>query len=119
MRFQLVSKICLVIFGLVGSLIVFNSLFYFNHHHYHHLNADDVVNVQRRSVADAAAAIRIDLNYLQIIKLFERANQALEFFENNFEQLNPDGLFGVRIAQGLAQIFSLFILILNFCYPSI
>lgn len=96
MRFQLVLKICLFIFGLVGSLIVLNSLFY----HHHHQDAA-VMNVQRRSID----AIKTDLE-LDIIKLFERTNQVLEFFESNFEQLNADGLFGVRIAQGLSILIT-------------
>lgn len=77
--------------AVVGFLLVFNS-FYFS--------SSEAINIKRRSVDTNRIHLRYD-----IIKLFEKTNQALEFFETNFDQLNPDGLFGVRIAQGISFHF--------------
>lgn len=48
-----------------------------------------------------AYAVNNDEDITTLTKLFEKTNSILEFFEKNFEQLNADGLFGIRIAQGL------------------
>lgn len=102
MRLQVNSaKLWLFVFVPVGVLfILINSLYFHN-------AADAKLELRRRSVEsewdtttnESNNKISSDTTNV-IIKLFDRANQAIEFFETNFDQLNPDGLFGVRIAQG-------------------
>jgi hypothetical protein len=44
-----------------------------------------------------------DKTYSKIQKLFIRQHFALKFFEENYKAVNLDGLFGLRISQGIFQ----------------
>ncbi len=41
------------------------------------------------------------INDVDFERLIYRLDKALTFFENNFHSVNVDGLFGIRIAEGL------------------
>lgn len=115
MRCRLSSKIATFVLVLLGSFLILNSLHLFeyssntvgnnndnnndnsveNHNNYQ-LNR---WNLAKETSGDDDGEIDKDRVAL-LKKLFVMTNAILDFFERDFEQLNLDALYGVRIAEG-------------------
>jgi len=62
---------------------------------------------------------RVEVKLFLFLRLIYRLDKALIFFENNFHSVNVDGLFGIRIAEGMFYliiigIYNLIVLTLFF-----
>ena len=84
----------LVIMLLIGSLILLNSINLFAKQ----INDDASMEMDSWDVEVLRSEAKFDLK-----RLLRRFEKLLEYLESNYQQVNLDGLFGIRIAQSILQ----------------